>query len=71
MILVKYLVLRPIHTSMKLPTKRLMINLPNVKHAVSIFTQQRQLSETLMKASVVFSSPYISIAYGYISNIRW
>ena len=25
-----------------------MINLPNVKHAVSLFTRQRQLAETLL-----------------------
>ena len=32
------IVLRHIHTSMKLPTKRLTTNLPNVKRAVSVFT---------------------------------
>ena len=42
--------LMTIHTSTKLPTKRLTTNLPNVKRAVSLFTR-------LTKAGVVFSSP--------------
>ena len=67
---------RPIHTSTKLPTKRLTINLPNVKCAASLFTRQRQLAETLIKASIVFSSPLVRVcvvlcAYGYVNNIRW
>ena len=66
--------------STKLPTKRLTINMPNVKRAASLFTRQFQLAETFVKASVVFSAlqslrctlcgPYIYIVYGYINNIR-
>ena len=75
--------LRPIHTSTTLPTKRLTTNLPNVKLAFTLFTRQRQLTETLMKAGVVVSSPpitvcvvfcanpYINVTYGYINNSRW
>ena len=48
----KAALLRPIHTRTKIPTKGLTANLPNVKRAVGLFTQQRQPAETLMEAGV-------------------
>ena len=44
--------LRPIHTRTKLSTKCLTTNLPNVKRAVGLFTQQHQAAKTLIKAKV-------------------
>ena len=66
---ITWLILRPIHTSIKLPTKCLAINLPNVKRAVSLFTRQRQTAATLMKLGVVSSSPPIRVCVVFCANL--
>ena len=60
--------LRPINRSTKLQTKRLIINLPNVRCAFSSFTRQRLHAKTLMKAGNVFGSPPVRVCIIFCAN---
>ena len=54
---------------MKLSTKRLTMNLPNVKLAVGLFTSPRQPAETLLKAGFILAHHQSGFAQYFVRTL--